>query len=121
MQPYEIEGKIEKVFPTQEIGSNGFKKRTMLLELLGQEELKYKDYAALTVMKDRCSEFDDYAVGEIVKAKFFINSKVWNDRVFTELMLAKDGLERKCAKVEIPPPVSEPSEPTQDEFDDMPF
>lgn len=122
MQPYEIEGKIERIFPTQEIGSNGFKKRTMLLELLGQEGLKYKDYAAVTVMKDRCAEFDDYAVGEIVKAKFFVHSNVWKDRAFTELILAKNGLERKSAKVEIPPPAEPPQEEiSQSDFDDMPF
>ena len=118
---YEISGKIERVFPTQEIGSNGFKKRTMLIEPPGQEDRKYKNYVALTVTKERCAEFDKFAVGEVVKAKFFINSNVWKDRVFTELMLAKDGLERVGSKVNVPP-ATPPAEATDaDDIDDMPF
>jgi len=119
---YETSGKIERVFPTQEIGSNGFKKRTMLIEPPGQEDRKFKNYIALTVTKDRCGEFDSFAVGEEVKAKFFINSNVWKERVFTELMLAKDGLERVGSKVNVPPPAMPPQDMSVDEVaDDMPF
>lgn len=122
MTPYEISGKIERVFPTQEIGSNGFKKRTMLIEPPGQEERKYKNYVALTVTKDRCAEFDSFAVGETVKAKFFINSNVWKDRVFTELMLANNGLRKIGANVKVPPPATPPDDMGADVVqDDMPF
>lgn len=122
MTSYEISGKIERVFPTQEIGSNGFKKRIMLIEPPGQEGLKYKNYVALTVTKDRCAEFDKFAVGEIVKAKFFINSKEWNGRVFTELMLTKDGLTRTGSTINVPPPATPPHESAEaEEIDDMPF
>lgn len=122
MTPYETSGVIAKIFPTQEIGSNGFKKRTMILEPKGQEGMKYKNLVALTVMKDRCGEFDDFAEGIEVKAKFYVNSKIWKERVFTELMLAKDGLERVGAKVNVPAPAEPPQDMGADVVqDDMPF
>lgn len=122
MQPYETEGKIERIFPTQEVGSNGFKKRTILIEPPNQEDRKYKNYVALTVTKERCAEFDKFAVGEIVRAKFFVNSKEWNGRVFTELMITKDGLSRTGSTVNVPPPTAEPPQDMgADDIDDMPF
>lgn len=121
MTSYEISGKIERVFPTQEIGSNGFKKRVMLIEPPGQEDRKYKNYVALTVTKDRCAEFDKFAVGETVKAKFFINSNVWKDRVFTELMLAKDGIQRTSVRYDMPPAPPPTDTGADVEQDDMPF
>lgn len=122
MTPYETSGVIAKIFPTQEIRSNGFKKRTMILEPKGQEGMKYKNLIALTVMKDRCGEFDDFAEGIEVKAKFYVNSKIWNDRVFTELMLAKDGLVRLGEPVKTPPPATPPEDVGADAAsDDLPF
>ena len=94
----------------------------MLIEPPGQEDRKYKNYIALTVTKDRCGEFDEFAVGDVVKAKFFINSNVWKDRVFTELMLAKDGLTRTSIRYDTPPPATPPEDMGADVVqDDMPF
>ena len=106
-QIFEATGKVHKVFPTQTLGDKGFKKRTMLIEPHEQEAERYKDYIALTVTKDRCAEFDNFAIGEEVKARFFVSSREWKERVFTELMLVTQGLTRMGAKVETPP-VAEP-------------
>lgn len=108
MQIYEATGRVHKVFPTQTLGEKGFKKRTMLIEPHGQEAERYKDYIALTVVKDRCAEFDNIAIGEEVKARFFVSSREWKERVFTELMLVVHGLTRMGAKVEMPPPATPP-------------
>lgn len=121
-QFFEATGKVHKVFPTQTLGDKGFKKRTMLIEPHGQEAEKYKDYIALTVTKDRCAEFDNIAIGEEVKARFFVSSREWKERVFTELMLVTQGLTRMGARVETPPAAEPPvDDGAEAASDDLPF
>ena len=120
---YEATGKVHKVFPTQTLGEKGFKKRVMLIEPPGQEAEQYKDYIALTVTKDRCAEFDNIAIGEEVKARFFVSSREWKERVFTELHLVRYGLSRIGAKVQTPPPATPPEDAADDgaDADNLPF
>ena len=119
---YEATGKVHKVYPTQTLGEKGFKKRTMLIEPLGQDAEKYKEYIALTVTKDRCAEFDDFAVGEEVKARFFVSSREWKERVFTEIHLVWQGLTRMGAKVQTPPPATPPIDTEAEAVaEDLPF
>lgn len=123
IQIYEATGKVHKVFPTQTLGEKGFKKRTMLIEPLGQDAEKYKEYIALTVTKDRCAEFDNIAVGEEVKARFYVSSREWKERVFTEIHLVWQGLTRTGANVQTPPPATPPEDAADDGADaeDLPF
>ena len=89
----DITGKIKLINETKEYGSNGFRKR----ELVVTTEEQYPQDLLIEFIQDKCDILNSYNVGESVKID--INLRGENGKVLKEkqsiLILYKDGESKK--------------------------
>lgn len=71
----EITGKIKVINDTQEVGSNGFKKR----ELVVTTDEQYPQDILVEFVQDKCGILDKYKVGNNVKVSINIRGREWVD------------------------------------------
>lgn len=71
----EITGKIKVINDTQEVGSNGFKKR----ELVVTTDEQYPQDILIEFVQDKCGILDKYKVGDNVKVSINIRGREWVD------------------------------------------
>lgn len=69
----EIAGKIKVLNETQNIGSNGFRKREVVITTDDQ----YPQHVLIEFIQDKCDLLDKYAVGQDVKISINIRGKEW--------------------------------------------
>lgn len=79
---YEATGRIVKIYPTQEVGAKGFKKRDVIIQ--PDPESKYPQEVPFTFTKDKCDEVDALAVGQEITVHFNLRGNYWEkgDRHF---------------------------------------
>ena len=58
---------------TKEYGSNGFKKRTFVVETTDQ----YPQKIEFELIKDKCSLIDDIEVGDLVNLSYNLRGREW--------------------------------------------
>jgi single-strand DNA-binding protein len=69
---FEVEGKLYKIFDTQQV-SNSFQKREFVLNVDGQ----YPQLVAFQLVQDKCSLIDDFRVNDLVKVYFDLRGREW--------------------------------------------
>jgi hypothetical protein len=69
----EIQGKIKVLNETQTIGSNGFRKREVVITT----EDKYPQNILIEFIQDKCDVLNSYKVGQDVKININIRGKEW--------------------------------------------
>ena len=74
----EVQGKIIEIGTTQEVGANGFTKRTLVIET--QEQ--YPVQIPMDFLKDKTSILDGYSIGEEVKVGINLRGSKSGDRWF---------------------------------------
>jgi hypothetical protein len=88
---FELQGVIHSIGETTAYGNNGFTKREFVIKLSGAEEnSQYPSYAALELIKDKCSLMDSYNPGDEIIAHFNISGRLWSsagkpEKCFTSL------------------------------------
>jgi hypothetical protein len=118
----EIIGNIKVLNETQNLGSNGFRKR----ELVITTEEQYPQYILIEFIQDKCDLLNDYKVGQNVKIDINLRGKEWiNPEGVTKYFNAIQGwrialLESQEATSEKLPEVT-PVSFLDDEEDDLPF
>lgn len=76
-------GKIHIITPTESVGSNGFRKRLVVID----RETQYQRYIALEVIKDDCDKFDTVKVGTPIAFEFTASSREYNGRWYNDIRL----------------------------------
>jgi hypothetical protein len=118
----EIIGNIKVLNETQNLGSNGFRKR----ELVITTEEQYPQYILIEFIQDKCDLLNDYKVGQNVKIDLNLRGKEWiNPEGVTKYFNAIQGWrisflesqEATSKKLSEVTPVSF----LDDEEDDLPF
>ena len=71
----EIEGKVKMVGETQTFGSNGFRKREIVLTT----EEQYPQHIMIEFVQDKTDLLNSYAVGQSVKVGINIRGREWTD------------------------------------------
>ena len=71
-----ISGKIKLIGETKEYGSNGFRKR----ELVVTTQEQYPQYILVEFIQDKCEILNSYQVGEIVKIDINIRGREWTNK-----------------------------------------
>ncbi len=71
----EVEGKIKKIDETKEYGSNGFRKR----ELVVTTEEQYPQHIAIEFVQDKTDLLNSYSVGQNVKVSINLRGREWTD------------------------------------------
>lgn len=69
----EIIGRIKKIEPTKEFGTNGFKKR----ELVITTEDQYPQHILIEFVQDKCALLDQVQEGQNVKVNFDLRGREW--------------------------------------------
>ena len=123
----EITGKIKKIDETKTFGSNGFRKREMVITT----EDQYPQMILVEFIQDKCDLLDNYKVGEDVKVSINIRGREWiNPEGEAKYFNSIQGwrIEKLQAETpaEIPPADTvdafEPADTNTDvEPDDLPF
>ena len=123
----DITGKIKPINETKEYGSNGFRKR----ELVVTTEEQYPQDLLVEFIQDKCDILNSYNVGDSVKVDINLRGREWQSpqgeiKYFNSIQgwrIEKLSLE---SNPNIPPiPPAEAFEPADDvndnEPDDLPF
>ncbi len=123
----EILGKIKKIDETKTFGSNGFRKREMVVTT----DEQYPQMILIEFIQDKCDILDNYKVGEDVKISINIRGREWiNPEGEAKYFNSIQGWRIEKLQASAPdgvPPVEavdafEPADKVSDEEpDDLPF
>ena len=124
----EIAGKIKWIDETKTYGTNGFRKR----EVVVTTEEQYPQHILVEFIQDKCDILNSYKVGESVKVDMNLRGREWESpqgeiKYFNSIQGWRiEKLSSQEADANIPPvPPAEAFEPADDvndnEPDDLPF
>lgn len=75
MSKMEVQGKIKIIGETEELGSNGFLKRELVLVT----EEQYPQHLSIEFVQDKCTVLDNYAEGQSVKIAINLRGREWTN------------------------------------------
>ncbi|MGB1307847.1 MAG: DUF3127 domain-containing protein [Oceanihabitans sp.] len=124
----EVQGKVKMIGETQTFGSNGFRKR----EIVVTTDEQYPQHILVEFVQDKTELLNSYQVGQAVKININLRGREWvNPQGETKYFNAIQGwrieaLQGESAAGEMPPmPPAEAFEPAtnvnEEEQDDLPF
>lgn len=116
----EVQGNIKTIGETQTFGSNGFRKR----ELVVTTDEQYPQTILIEFVQDKCDILNNYAAGQKVKIGINLRGREWiNPQGETKYFNSIQGwkIESLGANSTPPPPANEQPSIGQDDFDDLPF
>lgn len=124
----EVQGRIKMIGETQTFGSNGFRKR----ELVVTTEEQYPQHILVEFVQDKTDLLNSYQVGQQVKVSINLRGREWvNPQGETKYFNSVQGwrieaLQADNSNPEMPPvPPTEAFEPAgdlnADDHDDLPF
>ncbi|GAA4275358.1 DUF3127 domain-containing protein [Aquimarina mytili] len=125
----EVQGKVKMIGETQTFGSNGFRKR----EIVVTTEEQYPQHIMVEFIQDKCDLLNTFQVGQDVKISINLRGREWvNPQGETKYFNSIQGwriesLQAVSAGAGTPPPTppADAFEPATDfseeEHDDLPF
>ena len=123
----EVQGKIKLIGETQTVGSNGFRKRELVLTT----EEQYPQHLSIDFVQDKTDLLNDFQVGQAVKVGINLRGREWispqgETKHFNSIQGWRiDSLQQNVPSAVPPVPPVEAFEPTKDlkteEPDDLPF
>lgn len=123
----EVQGRIKMVGETQTFGSNGFRKR----EVVVTTEEQYPQHIMVEFVQDKCDLLNSYKAGQQVKININLRGREWvNPQGETKYFNSIQGWRIEAAQAapsgDMPPvPPTEAFEPVSDlnegDNDDLPF
>ena len=124
----EVQGKIKMIGETQTFGSNGFRKR----ELVITTEEQYPQHIMVEFVQDKTDLLDNYQIGQMVKISINLRGREWvNPQGETKYFNSIQGwrieaLQTEASSDNLPPvPPADAFEPAGDlneeDHDDLPF
>ena len=124
----EVQGKIKLIGETQTFGSNGFRKR----ELVITTEEQYPQHIMVEFVQDKSDLLDNYQVGQMVRISINLRGREWvspqgETKYFNSIQGWRiENLQQEAPEGTIPPiPPAEAFEPVSDlneeDHDDLPF
>mgnify|MGYP001954416899 CR=1 FL=1 len=124
----EVQGRIKMIGDTQTFGSNGFRKR----ELVVTTEEQYPQHILVEFVQDKTDLLNSYQVGQQVKVNINLRGREWvNPQGETKYFNSIQGwrieaIQNETANGDIPPiPPMDAFEPAtdinDDDHDDLPF
>ena len=116
----EVKGKIKLITETKTYGSNGFRKREMVVTT----DEQYPQFINIEFVQDKTDMLDNYKVGDEVEVSINLRGREWiNPQGETKYFNSIQGWRitklNTDAPQEVPPPVNDGFEPA-DNFNDDP-
>jgi single-strand DNA-binding protein len=78
---FEVEGKLHRLFPTEQ-KSASFSAREFVLEI---PDGNYPQLVKFQAVQDRCALLDSYREGDMLKVSFDLRGREWNGKYLTNL------------------------------------
>lgn len=78
---FEVEGKLHRVFPTEQKSAN-FTAREFVLEI---PDGNYPQLIKFQAVQDRCGILDNFSEGDAVRVSFDLRGREWNGKYLTNL------------------------------------
>ncbi len=78
---FEVEGKLHRVFPTEQKSAN-FAAREFVLEI---PDGNYPQLIKFQAVQDRCGILDNFSEGDQVRVSFDLRGREWNGKYMTNL------------------------------------
>ena len=123
----EVSGKLKHIYKTQTLGSNGFRKREVVIET----DEQYPQTILVEFVQDKVDILDQYAVGQSVKISINLKGREWiNPQGETKYFNSIQGwriesLQENTSSQMPPVPPADAFEPVdelnEEEYDDLPF
>ena len=122
----DITGRIKLITDTQEFGSNGFKKREIVLTTDDQ----YPQHIIIEFVQDKTELLDKFKVDDEVEVSINIRGREWvspqgETKYFNSLQGWRITKLSSAAPQDVPPPMDDNFEPadniSDEEPDDLPF
>jgi len=124
----EVQGKIKLIGETQTFGSNGFRKR----EVVVTTEEQYPQHIMIEFVQDKTDSLNTYQVGQQVKVSINLRGREWTNpqgevKYFNSIQGWRiEALQQEAATDNMPPvPPMDAFEPAgelnKDDHDDLPF
>ena len=120
----EVIGKVKLISETQTFGSNGFRKR----ELVVTTDEQYPQMIMIEFVQDKCDLLNNYAVGQDVKVSINLRGREWINpqgeaKYFNSVQGWRIESLAQAAPSKIPPTEQFQAAPdlSSDEPDDLPF
>jgi hypothetical protein len=116
---FEVQGKLHKVFPSENKSGN-FQAREFVIEV---ESGQYSQLLKFQLTQDRCDLIDSYTEGEEIQVHFDLRGREWDGKYFTNLNAWRLNRPSATEKTDSPKPaVQEEALPLPDgSFNDLPF
>lgn len=122
---FEVEGKLHRVFPTEQKTAS-FQAREFVLEI---PDGNYPQFVKFQAVQERCSLLDGFQEGERLKVSFDLRGREWQGKFFTSLnawRIDRAGAETSSSAEKFPadpfPNYSDaPPPPAATGNDDLPF
>jgi hypothetical protein len=113
-----IEGTVIEVQPTQEFGSNGFRKSAIVIDTGGE----YPDKLKVDWIKDKADKAaQDIPEGSGIKVAAYLNGREWNGKYFIGLTGIRWEFAGHDASEPTPEDLGEPDETQETIEGEMPF
>ncbi len=124
-QSFEIQGKIHKVFPSENKSGN-FQAREFVIEV---ESGQYSQLIKFQLTQDRCDLIESYSEGEEIQVHFDLRGREWDGKYFINLNAWRLNRPSSTEKTDSPKPTvqdevlvaSDNEETFAQSFDDLPF
>ena len=124
-QSFEIQGKLHKVFPSENKSSN-FQAREFVIEV---ESGQYSQLIKFQLTQDRCDLIESYSEGEEIQVHFDLRGREWDGKYFINLNAWRLNRPSSTEKTDSPKPAvqdevlstSHNEETFAQSFDDLPF
>ena len=122
----EVTGKIKKIDETKTFGSNGFRKREMVLTT----DEQYPQFLLIEFVQDKCDLLNNFSVGEDVRISINLMGREWQSpqgevKYFNSIQGWRLEKLQAGAPGEVPPMDASGFEPVtsidENEPDDLPF
>ena len=121
----DVTGRIKKIDETKEFGSNGFKKR----EIVVTTEEQYPQHILIEFVQDKCALLDNFKEGQDVKIAINLRGREWiNPEGVAKYFNSLNGWRIEAAQSNTPPPMAPPenleeidTDSNSNEPDDLPF
>lgn len=114
----EILGKIKLINQTQTFGSNGFRKREMVVVT----DEQYPQMIMVEFIQDKCDILNNYSVGEDVKVFINLRGREWiNPEGVAKYFNTIQGWRIEKASAQNFVPHNQPNDLHSNEPDDLPF
>jgi len=112
----EVTGKILKVGETQEFGSNGFKKRQVVVnEVIEIQDKKYDNPVLIEFVQKNCDKLDGFSVGDEVTVDINIRGREYKKDGETKYFTSVQGWRVQSVEG------NTQASPVEAEQEDLPF